>query len=113
MSNINVNEMLNDIIPSDLREKKEGLLYSENANMIGGILGVTVAVALEVVSPTGSKTSAVVAAIAGGAALYSARDIVNGAPQNPVLAAGVAGTTLYVGMLAGRIAADYFPGNIE
>lgn len=113
MSDLNVTEMLNDIVPSNLREKKEGLLYSENANMIGGVLGLTVAVALEVISPTGSKTSAVVAAVAGGAALYGARDLVNAAPQNPVLAAAVGTSSLYIGMLAGRIAADYFPGNIE
>lgn len=109
----NLNDMINDVFPSDLREKKEGYFNSEDGNMTGGILGVAVAVGLELVSPTGSKTSAVVAAIAGGAALYAAREVINSAPQAPVLAAGVGCTSLYIGMMAGRIAADYFPGNIE
>lgn len=96
-----------------LKEAKDGFFSGKDANMIGGYIGVGIAVALELVSPTGSKTSAICAAIAGGAALYYGKEIIEAAPQGPAAAAAVGATSCYLGMCAGRIAACYFPGDLE
>lgn len=86
---------------------------SENQNLIVAIIGGAAAVALEVLSPTGSKTSAIVAGVAAAGVTYYCKDVINLAPQNTTLAVTTGLVTGYVGMCAGRIAACYFPGNIE
>lgn len=100
------------IKPSGLMAQVESIIGEGRGNMAAAIAGVAGAVALELISPTGSKTSAVVAAVTGGAAVYASRDLINAAPTNGVIATGVACTSLYVGMIGGRVAADYFPGNV-
>lgn len=94
------------------QREKTGNLLKDNRNLIGGILGGAVAVGLELISPTGSKTSATVAAVASGLTLVATHRLMDCAPQTTALAATNAGVTCYVGMVAGRIAADYFPGNL-
>lgn len=91
---------------------KEGDYINRHRNMIGALAGAAVAVGLEVVSPTGSKTSAVVAAAVSLGATYAARNIIEAAPQSNITAATVAAGTCYAGMVGGRIAACYFPGNV-
>lgn len=98
--------------PSGLMATVENIVGEGRGNMAAAIAGVAGAVALELVSPTGSKTSAVVAAVTGGAAVYAARDLINAAPTNTPLATGIGVTSAYIGMLGGRVAADYFPGNV-
>lgn len=107
-------DILNTLNLSDKElPAKSGNVLKDHRNLIGGLLGVAVATGLEVVSPTGSKVSATVAAAASLGALYYGRNIVEAAPQNNITAAAVGGVTCYAGMCAGRIAACYFPGNVE
>lgn len=77
------------------------------------IAGVVVAAGLELLSPTGSKTSAVVAAAVGGAAIYGAKNYLDAVPQNDFMGAISFGAATLISMKAGRITADYFPGNVE
>ena len=92
---------------------KTGVWHEDNRNLLGGLIGVGIGVGLELLSPTGSKTSAVVAAAAGAGTLYAARRIMDMAPQNNHLAGACAASSMLISATAGRIAADYFPGNIE
>lgn len=98
--------------PSGLMATVENIVGEGRGNMAAAIAGVAGAVALELMSPTGSKTSAIVAAVAGGSAVYASRELINAAPTNAVLATGIGVTSAYIGMIAGRVAADYFPGNV-
>lgn len=112
MTTIN-QEMINNLNELDVKElPKEGFLNT-NRNMLGGLLGAAVSVGLEVISPTGSKVSATVAAAASLGTLYAGRKIAEAAPQSNITAAAIGGVTCYTGMVAGRIAACYFPGNLE
>jgi len=95
-----------------LMHVKTGNMLKDNQNLIGACLGAAVAVGLELVSPTGSKTSAAVAAVVSGAAIVLAKPYLEAAPQTAGVAAAAAGVTAYAGMLGGRITADYFPGNL-
>lgn len=95
-----------------LMHVKTGNMLKDNQNLIGACLGAAVAVGLELVSPTGSKTSAAVAAVLSGATIVLAKPYLEVAPQSTGVAAAAAGLTAYVGMVGGRITADYFPGNL-
>lgn len=77
------------------------------------IVGVVLGAGLELLSPTGSKTSAIVSAAVGGAAVYAAKDYLDAVPQNDFMGAISFGTAAIISMKAGRITADYFPGNVE
>lgn len=77
------------------------------------IAGVVVAAGLELLSPTGSKTSAIVAGVVGGAVVYASKDYLDAVPQNDLMGAISFGATALISMKAGRITADYFPGNVE
>lgn len=73
--------------------------------------GAAVAATLELISPTGSKTSAVVAAAVGGSVALVAEDYLDALPQNNLTGGLSFAVTAVISMKAGRIAADYFPGN--
>lgn len=98
---------------SKLAKAKTGNVAKDNMNLIGGIIGCAIATGLELASPTGSKASAAVAAIASGSVLLATRKVVENAPQAVPVAGAALALTAYVGMSAGRITADYFPGNIS
>ena len=90
-----------------------GNYLKDNRNLVGGVIGLTLAVGLELISPTGSKKSAAVAAVTGGVALTMAAPFLKAAPQSAMVASGAGIMTAYVGMCGGRITADYFPGNLD
>lgn len=109
-----VNELIGNVIGSSMAKKaKTGDLFKDNRNMIGGLIGIGIAAGLELISPTGSLKSAAASVIVGGGVLYVASPYINAVPQSTGLAAATAGVTAYVGMVAGRITADYFPGNLS
>lgn len=101
------------LMMSSLKKAKTGNFVKDNKNLIGGVIGCVVATGLELASPTGSKASAIMAAAASGGTLYATRKLLDNAPQSTGIAATAAGLTAYVGMVAGRITADYFPGNLS
>lgn len=96
-----------------LAQVKTGNFVKDNRNLIGGGLGLALAVGLELLSPTGSKKSALVAGAMGGATLLVAAPILKVAPQCNTIAVAAAGVTSYVGMVGGRVTASYFPGNLD
>lgn len=96
-----------------LAQAKTGNFVKDNRNLIGGGLGLALAVGLELISPTGSKKSAIVACVAGGAVLAIAAPVLKAAPQSNMVASSAGIVTAYVGMCGGRITADYFPGNLS
>lgn len=100
------------LIESKLMHVKTGNYLKDNRNLIGGGIGLALAVGLELLSPTGSKKSAIVAGVTGGAVLAIAAPILKAAPQSAMVASGAGIMTAYVGMCGGRITADYFPGNL-
>lgn len=100
------------MMASKLMHVKTGNYLKDNRNLIGGGIGLAVAVGLELISPTGSKKSAMVAGVTGGLALAMAAPILKAAPQSAMVASGAGIMTAYVGMCGGRITADYFPGNL-
>jgi hypothetical protein len=91
---------------------KTGKFMTDNRNLIGAALGVGIGVGLELLSPTGSKTSALVSGLAGGAVLAVVAPVLKVAPQATGIAAAAGTLTSFVSMSAGRITADYFPGNL-
>lgn len=105
-----VNQVLAD---AKLLHVKTGNYLKDNRNLVGGVIGLTLAVGLELISPTGSKKSAAVAAVTGGVALTMAAPFLKAAPQSAMVASGAGIMTAYVGMCGGRITADYFPGNLD
>lgn len=96
-----------------LTHVKTGKFMTDNRNMIGGSLGVMLGVGLELLSPTGSKTSAIISGVVGGATLALLSPVLKAAPQTTGIQAGTGVLTSFVSMSAGRIAADYFPGNLK
>lgn len=98
---------------SALRSSKTGNLLHDNKNLIGGLIGCAIATGLEVLSPTGSKTSAAVAATTSGLTLYTVHKLLDAAPQTNVIAGSACAVTAYVGMATGRLAACYFPGTVD
>lgn len=109
----NVDEIINQVLgDAKLFHVKTGNFVKDNRNLIGGGMGLALAVGLELLSPTGSKKSAAVAAITGGVVLAVAAPILKAAPQTTMVASGAGIMTAYVGMCGGRITADYFPGNL-
>lgn len=109
----NLDDFVNQILfNSKLFHVKTGNFVKDNRNLIGGGIGLALAVGLELISPTGSKKSAAVAAITGGVVLGVAAPILKTAPQSAMVASAAGVMTAYVGMCGGRITADYFPGNL-
>lgn len=96
-----------------LAQVKTGNFVKDNRNLIGGGLGLALSVGLELLSPTGSKKSALVAGVLGGGVLLVSSPILKAAPQCNGIAVAAAGVTGYVGMVGGRVTASYFPGNLE
>lgn len=99
-------------VTSLLKAKKTGNMMHDNKNLIGGLIGGAIAVGLEIASPTGSTASAVAAGLAVGGTLFVTHKVLDVAPQTNGLAAANGALTCFVGMTAGRIVADYFPGNL-
>lgn len=95
-----------------LMHVKTGNVLKDNQNLIGACVGAAVAVGLELVSPTGSKSSAAVAAVLSGATIMIAKPYLQVAPQSASIAVGAGALTGYVGMVGGRVTASYFPGNL-
>lgn len=119
MTNNNINveatettktETTDSSIFAELKSIKDSQFINKNMNMAGAIAGAVVAVGLELASPTGSKTSAAFAAVASGATIYYAKEILEASPQKSSLAIGAMAGTLYCGILGGRLGAMYFPG---
>jgi hypothetical protein len=96
------------------------LLKNHGDNMLGeynnaaaAALGVAVAVGLELISPTGTKTSAAVAAIAGGTAIALGARAHTNMPQN-TLTMGVSSLIGFkVAKGFGRLTVEYFPATKE
>lgn len=103
----------NTLLNSKVKKAKSGDLFKDNRNLIGGLVGVGIGVGLELLSPTGSVKSAAVAGVVGGGVLYLLNPYIDAVPQTTGLAAVTGGVTAYVSMAAGRITADYFPGNLS
>jgi hypothetical protein len=82
-------------------------------NYRGGLIGVGGAVLLELLSPNGSKTSALAAGAAGLTVLHYSKGVLDAAPQNTVLAATAGGAAGWISMVVGRTMSSYFPGNSE
>lgn len=95
-----------------LMHVKTGNIFKDNQNLTGACIGAAIAVGLELVSPTGSKSSAAVAAVLSGATIMIAKPYLQVAPQTAGIAAGAAAVTAYAGMVGGRVTASYFPGNL-
>lgn len=96
-----------------LARVKTGSFIKDNRNLIGGGMGLALAVGLEMLSPTGSKKSALVAGAMGGGVLLVAAPILKVTPQCNAIAVAAASVTGYVGMVGGRVTASYFPGNLD
>ena len=87
--------------------KNEALLGA-NTNIAAALLGVGLAVGLELVSTNGNKLSATVAAVTGGAAVYAAKDALRGYQSTGT--AVVSSLVAYkLSAMAGRTVASYFP----
>ena len=87
--------------------KNEAIL-GENTNIAAALVGVGLAVGLELVSTNGNKLSATVAAVTGGAAVYAASDALRGYQSTGT--AVVSGLVAYkLSAMAGRGIASYFP----
>ncbi|AEV89687.1 hypothetical protein OBP_250 [Pseudomonas phage OBP] len=82
-------------------------------NYRGGCIGVAGAVLLELMSPTGSKTSALAAGLAGAFVLHHSKGVLDAAPQNTVIATTAGASAGWISMVVGRTMASYFPGNGE
>lgn len=87
--------------------------HNRGKNFRGGLMGVGAAVALELFSPNGSKTSAFAAAAAGLTVLHYSEGVLDAAPQNNVLATSAGCAAGWISMVVGRTMASYFPGNSE
>jgi preprotein translocase subunit SecD len=96
-----------------MKRQKTGNVLKDNQNLIAGAMGVMLGAGLELISPTGSKTSVVASAIAGTAALVVVGGVVSIAPQCTPVAAATFAMTSYVSMSVGRTAASYFPGDVS
>ncbi len=85
-------------------------ISENNHNVAGAVCGVGFGVALELLSPTGSLTSAVAAGVVGGLAVALVKPALEHGPDGQIATAVsfVGGAT--ISMKAGRIAASYFPG---
>lgn len=81
-------------------------------NLMAASAGLGLAVGLELVSPTGSMTSAIAAGVVGGVALGLTADFLDALPQRDIPALLAFSGVAVVSMKAGRITADYFPGNL-
>lgn len=113
MEDVLADDLIKQVLTeSKLFHVKTGNFVKDNRNLIGGGIGLALAVGLELVSPTGSKKSAAVAAITGGAVLAFTAPVLKVAPQSTMVSAAAGIMTAYVGMCGGRITADYFPGNL-
>jgi hypothetical protein len=87
--------------------KNEAIL-GENTNIAAALLGVGLAVGLELVSTNGNKLSATVAAVTGGAAVYAAKDALRGYQSTGT--AVVSSLVAYkLSAMAGRTVSAYFP----
>lgn len=87
--------------------KNEAIL-GENTNIAAALLGVGLAVGLELVSTNGNKLSATVAAVTGGAAVYAGKDALRGYQSTGT--AVVSTLVAYkLSAMAGRCVASYFP----
>lgn len=109
---IGLDNVMGDILMSALKREKTGVWHQDNKNLIGGLIGAGIAVGLEVASPTGSIASATAAALVSGGTLMVTHKVMDVAPQTTGIAAAHGALTAFVGMTAGRIVADYFPGNL-
>ena len=99
------------IMSAVVSKKEEGM--AAHKNLAGAIAGVAVGVGLELASPTGSIGSAITAGVAGGLLTYALKDTLEMAPQMNCIAVCSGLTTATVSMSMGRLAADYFPGNLD
>ncbi|KAB3419123.1 hypothetical protein F9Z84_06345 [Escherichia coli] len=104
--------ILGDILESALKREKTGVWHQDNKNLIGGIIGGSIAVGLEIASPTGSIASAIAAGVASVGTIAVTHKVLDVAPQTTAIAATNGALTAFIGMSAGRIMADYFPGNL-
>lgn len=82
-------------------------------NMMGAVIGATLATGLELVSPTGTRASAAAAAITGAAMVYSARKMLNHPMQNKATAAVMGLISFKVCKTIGRNVVEYFPAQKE
>ena len=91
-----------------ITDRSDNMLGQYN-NAAAAALGVGLAVGLELLSPTGTKTSAAVAAITGAAAIAVGAPAHTKGPQNSVTMAlsGILGFKVAKGF--GRMTAEYFP----
>lgn len=94
-------------------EEMAAAKVNQGKNFRGGIVGVGAAVLLELFSPTGSKTSALAAGVAGGVVLHYSKGVLDAAPQNTVLATTAGVSAGWISMVVGRAMASYFPGDSE
>ena len=86
--------------------KNEAIL-GENTNIAAALLGVGLAVGLELVSTNGNKLSATVAAVTGGAAVYAGKNALRGYQSTGT--AVVSTLVAYkLSAMAGRCVASYF-----
>lgn len=102
-----------EVEPEMTLEEAAEKVKNAGRNWRGGLIGVGCSVLLELLSPTGSKTSAMAAAVAGGVVLKYSKGVLDAAPQNTVTSATAGVAAGYIAMTVGRATASYFPGNGE
>ena len=87
--------------------KNEAIL-GENTNIAAALVGVGLAVGLELVSTNGNKLSATAAAVTGGAVIYAAKDALRGY-QSTGTAVVSALVAYKLAAMPARAIASYFP----
>lgn len=92
-------------------EVKEGSTFlGDKANIVGGLLGAAAAATLELVSPTGTKGSAIAAMATGSVIVLGTRDKLQVMPNTTGTAVATGAITFIASKYVGRSISDYFPG---
>ena len=87
---------------------KNEALMGENTNIAAALVGVGLAVGLELISTNGNKLTAAVAGVTGGAVVYAAKDALRGY-QSTGTAVVSALVAYKLAAMPARAVASYFP----
>jgi len=121
MENVNLNARIESEVESILKGVKASSVVSQapmkdttfmgdKANIVGGLLGAAAAATLELVSPTGTKGSAIAAFATGALITAGANQQLSAMPNNKATAAMTGVVTFIGSKYVGRTVSDYFPG---
>lgn len=122
MENVNLNDMVNaatEAGQAQAQQTASGMMsvlsgdttfMGNKANIVGGLLGAAAAATLELVSPTGTKGSAIAAFATGAAVTGLCRNGLMAVPNNGGTATVTGLVTFVASKYIGRSVSDYFPG---